>query len=75
MDILVVANPEAFGSIYVYSARCTDDMVADVSQAFKQLGIAVDSRDVDGIAIDLSKGKNYWLWHDSESYCFDLIHV
>ena len=77
MDILIVTNPEAIGSIHVYSAKCSQNLRNDVHAALIELdlcdehGTDVDVV-IDEITNELEHGRNYWF---NETYCFEVIPV
>ena len=77
MNILIVTNPEAIGSIHVYSAKCSQNLRNDVIAALVELDLRVEpSTDVDvvidEITNELEHGRNYWF---NETYCFEMIPV
>ena len=72
MKILVVTNPEAVGSIHVYTAKCSTNLKNDVFAALFELNLGNNAKLLDDIANELEHGRNYWL---NETFCFDLICV
>lgn len=71
IKVLTVINGEAEFP-HCYTARCTDDLKADVELAFKELLIKVDAKVVEDVVQELIHGRVYWY---DELYCFDIIDV
>ena len=75
MNILVVTNPKAIGSIHVYAAACSMNLKNDVRAAFIELKLGNYNMLIDGIVNELEQGNDYWIQQNDESYCFSIICV
>lgn len=75
MNILIVTNPKAAGSIHVYSAACSVNLKNDLRAALLELKLEKYNMLIDKIVDEIEQGNDYWIWHNNDSYCFSIISV